>query len=70
MMKMCWTGPIPDDNNTAANTLLRIHNQQDPNSGNSHVATESAEVSGRQRRFRALPVIGAARRWLSLTGKV
>ena len=47
-------------------------NIQDPNAGDSHVAIlrAEAEVSICQRRFRALPIIGAARRWLSFTSKV
>ena len=45
-------------------------NIQDPNAGDSHVAISRAEVSSCQRRFRALPIIAAARRWLSFTSKV
>ena len=45
-------------------------NIQDPDAGDSHVAISRAEVSSCQRRFRALPIIAAARRWLSFTSKV
>jgi len=44
--------------------------RQDTNAGNSLFAIPIAEVSLDRRRFRVLPVIGAARRWLRLTGKV
>ena len=50
--------------------LTRGWLKQDPNAGNSHVAVSSAGVSRRRNRFRALPGIGSARRWLRLTGKV
>jgi len=63
---------------TKVGTCRRHHNsravprcQQDPNAGTSHVVISSAKVISRfQMRFRSLPVLGAARRRLRLTGKV
>jgi len=47
------------------NSVKMQVNQQDPDAGNSRVAMSA----GAKKRFRALPVIGEARRWLGLTGK-
>jgi len=50
--------------------ILYDSHKQDSNAGNSRAAVSSAEVSWCQMRFSTLPVIGAARRWLRLTGIV
>jgi len=66
---------LMNNDNTRHNFVDKTHffleiTEQEPNADSSRVSISSTAVSRCQRRFRALPVIGAARRWLRFTGKV